>query len=191
MTSTTRASRYSLGYWRSWVPAFRALLQLRAGIAADPPKLIGALQLDTFATFSVEHLVPATIQRANSGQAGWCEPEIHRAQGEWLLGHGAPGASDAAEALFQRALDVARRQEALAWELRAAISLARHWQGRGRAQEGRTLLAGVLQRFTEGSRTADMVAATDLLASLMPAKPLSALGGGGRGRRAGRASAPR
>ena len=142
---------------------------MRAGIASDPPKLIGALQLDTFATFSVEHLVPATIQRANSGQAGWCEPEIHRAQGEWLLRHGAPGASDAAEALFQQALDVARRQEALAWELRAAISLARHWQGRGRAQEGRTLLAGVLQRFTEGHATADLREAAALLAGTAPA----------------------
>ncbi len=165
----TYAGRYSLGYWRSWVPAFRALLKQRDGIASDPPQLIGALQLDTFATLSVERLVPATIQRANSGEAGWSQPEIHRAQGEWLLRQGAPGASDAAEVLFQRALDVARRQEALAWELRAAISLARHWQGRGRAQEGRTLLASVLQRFTEGHATADLREATALLAGTAPA----------------------
>jgi predicted ATPase len=149
------------------------------------------LQFDTFTTFSADFLMPATIRRADNGEAGWCQPELHRARGEWLLAHGAVGAAAAAEALFQRALDEARRQGALAWELRAATSLARLWQRGGRAQEGASLLSGVVQRFTEGSRTADMVAATDLLASLMPAKPLSALGGGGRGRRAGRASAPR
>jgi len=135
--------------------------------------------------------VPATIRRADNGEAGWCQPELHRARGEWLLAHGAVGAAAAAEALFQRALDEARRQGALAWELRAATSLAGLWQRGGRAKEGVSLLSGVVQRFTEGSRTADMVAATDLLASLMPAKPLSALGGAANARRAGRASAPR
>ncbi len=163
-----RASRYSLGYWRSWVPAFRALLQMRAGNLVDPPRLTGPFQLDTFATFAVEHLVPATIERAGSGQSGWCQPEIHRAQGEWLLARGAPGAADAAEALFQQALDVARRQGALAWELRAAMSLAQLWQGHGRAQEARTLLSGVAQRFTEGHATADLRQAAALLAGTPP-----------------------
>jgi len=73
-----RASRYSLGYWRSWVPAFRALLQMRAGNLVDPPRLTGPFQLDTFATFAVEHLVPATIERAGSGQSGW-----HQGNGCW------------------------------------------------------------------------------------------------------------
>jgi hypothetical protein len=186
-----RASRYSLAYWQGWAVAFRSVLRLRAGSPGEPPRLIEALQFDTFTTFSADLLMPATIRRADNGEAGWCQPELHRARGEWLLAHGAVGAAAAAEALFQRALDEARRQGALAWELRAATSLARLWQRGGRAQEGASLLSGVVQRFTEGSRTADMVAATDLLASLMPAKPLSALGGGGRGRRAGRASAPR
>jgi hypothetical protein len=186
-----RASRYSLAYWQGWAVAFRSVLRLRAGSPGEPPRLIDALQFDTFTTFSADLLMPATIRRADNGEAGWCQPELHRARGEWLLAHGAVGAAAAAEALFQRALDEARRQGALAWELRAATSLARLWQRGGRAQEGASLLSGVVQRFTEGSRTADMVAATDLLASLMPAKPLSALGGGGRGRRAGRASAPR
>jgi predicted ATPase len=100
------------------------------------------------------------------GEAGWCQPEIHRAQGEWLLAHGAPGAVAAAEALFQRSLDVARRQDALAWELRAATSLTRLWQRRGRSQDGRALLSGVLQRFTEGHATADLIEAAAVLASV-------------------------
>lgn len=110
MTTTLaeQGSRYSLAYWQSWGTAFRSLLQIRAATATDPPNLAGALQLDTFTTFSVDLLVPATTLRADTGEAGWCQPEIHRAQGEWLLAHGAPGA--VAAALFQRSLEVARRQ---------------------------------------------------------------------------------
>jgi predicted ATPase len=168
MTTTLaeQGSRYSLAYWLSWATAYRSLLQLRAGIAGDSPKLDGALQLDTFTTFSVDLLAPPTILRADMGEAGWCQPEIHRAQGEWLLAHGAPGAVAAAEALFQRSLDVARRQDALAWELRAATSLTRLWQRRGRSQDGRALLSGVLQRFTEGHATADLIEAAAVLASV-------------------------
>jgi hypothetical protein len=171
MTATVaeQGSRYSLTYWLSWATAFRALLRLRAGIATDPPKLDGALQLDTFTTFSVDLLAPATILRADMGEAGWCQPEIHRAQGEWLLAHGAPGAADAAEALFQRSLDVARRQDALAWELRTATSLARLWRRRGRSQQGWALLSGILRRFTEGHATADLTEAASVLATVTPA----------------------
>ena len=172
-----RASRYSLTYWQSWAAAFRSVLRLRAGMAGEPPRLIDAMQFDTFTTFSTDLLVPATFMRADHGEAGWCQPELHRARGEWLLAHGAVGAAPAAEALFQRALGEARHQEALAWELRAATSLARLWQGGGRKQEGASILSNIVQRFTEGGRTADMVAATDLLACLMPIKPLSTLGG--------------
>jgi hypothetical protein len=165
-TLAEQGNRYSLAYWQSWAIAFRSLLQARVGLAAGPPALAGALQLDTFCSFSVDHLTPATILRAENGEAGWCEPEIHRARGEWLLSHGAPGAADAAEAQFRRALDVARRQEAMAWELRAAISLARLWQRRHRAQQAGPPLSAVVQRFTEGYETADLIEARNLLAEL-------------------------
>ena len=174
MTATLaeQGSRYSLAYWQSWGTAFGALLRIRAGSANDPPKLAGALQSDTFTTFSTNLLVPTTILRADTGEAGWCQPEIHRAQGEWLLSHGARGADDAAEALFQRALDVARGQEALAWELRAAMSLSRLWQRRGRSREALVLLSAVVQRFPEGQATADLKEAAVLLAGLAPVGPL-------------------
>jgi predicted ATPase/DNA-binding winged helix-turn-helix (wHTH) protein len=165
---TERASRYSLAYWQSWAAAFHALLRLRAGMATDAPRLTDAMQFDTFTTFSTDLLIPATILRADNGEAGWCQAELHRAQGEWLLAHGAPGATDAAEALFLCALEVARRQQALGWELRAATSLARLWQRRDRVPQGRALLSGVLQRFTEGFRTADVSEAAGVLASLAP-----------------------
>ena len=173
MTATLaeQSGRYSLAYWESWATAFRALLRLRDGTAAEPPKLAGTLQQDTFTTFSAEVLVPATIQRADSGTAGWCTAEIHRVQGEWLLAQGTPGAADAAEVLFRRALEVAQGQGALAWELRAATSLARLWRGGGHSAKGRALLAGVTQRLAEGHTGADATEAQALLASLADAAP--------------------
>ena len=71
-----------------------------------------------------------------------------------------------AEQSFHRALDMARRQGALSWELRSAMSLARLWRGQQRASQARQLLAPVYRRFTEGFETADLIAAKSLLASL-------------------------
>ena len=71
-----------------------------------------------------------------------------------------------AEACFQRALDVARRQETKSLELRAAMSLARLWQQQGKHAEARALLAPVYDWFTEGFDTADLQEAKGLLEEL-------------------------
>jgi predicted ATPase len=68
-----------------------------------------------------------------------------------------------AEAWLQRALDVARRQEAKALELRAAMSLIRLWHQQGKQVEARALLAPVYGWFTEGFDTADLQEAKALL----------------------------
>jgi predicted ATPase len=67
---------------------------------------------------------------------------------------------------LQRALDVARRQEAKSWELRAAMSLARLWQQQGRRDEARALLAPIYGWFTDGFDTADLREAKALLEAL-------------------------
>jgi predicted ATPase len=59
-----------------------------------------------------------------------------------------------AEPYFERALTVARQQQAKSWELRAAMSLARLWRDQGKVQQARELLAPVYSWFTEGSRRA-------------------------------------
>ena len=83
------------------------------------------------------------------------ESELIRLQGE--LGLLAPSIDEAeAEALFGRALDVARRQRARSWELRAATSLARLWRRQGKHGEARELLGPVLDWFTEGHDTPDL-----------------------------------
>jgi predicted ATPase len=70
------------------------------------------------------------------------------------------------EAWLQRALDVARRQQAKSLELRAAMSLARLWQQQGKRTEAYELLAPVYNWFTEGFDTADLQEAKALLAAL-------------------------
>jgi predicted ATPase len=95
----------------------------------------------------------------------WWEAEIYRLRGVVLLRQ--PGTSQAeAETWLQRALDVARRQEAKSLELRAATSLARLWQQQGKRQEAHDLLAPVYHWFTEGFDTADLKEAKVLLDAL-------------------------
>ncbi len=95
----------------------------------------------------------------------WWEAEIARLQGVLLLRQ--PGTPQAeAEAWLQRALDVARRQEAKSLELRAAMSLARLWQQQGKCAAARELLAPVYGWFTEGFDTPDLQEAKALLEEL-------------------------
>ena len=71
-----------------------------------------------------------------------------------------------AEAAIEKGIDVARRQNAKSWELRAATSLARLRQQQGRHEEAAALLAPILGWFTEGFATADLQAARTLLDEL-------------------------
>ena len=95
----------------------------------------------------------------------WFEAELHRLRGEYLIAHRA-GEQAEAEACFEHALAVARRQSAKMWELRAAMSFARLRRGQGRPVEARDLLAPVYERFTEGLDTPDLKKAKALLDKL-------------------------
>ena len=68
-----------------------------------------------------------------------------------------------AEAYFDRALAVAREQQAKSWELRAAMSMARLWRDQGKRNEARELLPPVYGWFTEGFDTLDLKEAKALL----------------------------
>jgi predicted ATPase len=93
----------------------------------------------------------------------WWEAEICRLRGVLLLRQ--PGTPEA-ETWLQRALDVARRQEAKSLELRAAMSLSRLWQQQGKRQEAHDLLAPIYGWFTEGFDTADLQEAQALVEGL-------------------------
>jgi predicted ATPase len=98
-------------------------------------------------------------------EARWWEAEVCRLRGVLLLRQpGTPPA--AAETWLQRALDVARRQEAKSLELRAAMSLARLWWRQGKRYDARELLAPLYGWFTEGFDTADLQEAKALLEEL-------------------------
>jgi predicted ATPase len=95
----------------------------------------------------------------------WCEAEVHRVAGEIALMSPEPDAAKA-EACFERALAVARQQQAKSWELRAATSMARLRRDQGKPQRALELLAPIYGWFTEGFDTRDLKEAKALLDEL-------------------------
>jgi predicted ATPase len=95
----------------------------------------------------------------------WFEAEVNRVAGEIALNSPKSDAAKA-EAYFERALAVARTQQAKSLELRAATSLARLWRDQGKPQQARELLAPVYGWFTEGFDTLDLKESKALLDEL-------------------------
>jgi predicted ATPase len=65
-----------------------------------------------------------------------------------------------------KAIEVARKQEAKSWELRATVSLARLWQQQGKKNEAHKMLSAIYGWFTEGFDTRDLQEAKALLTEL-------------------------
>src|SRR5215469_15713773 len=95
----------------------------------------------------------------------WYEAEINRMKGEIVLKLPQLGSSQAG-AYFERALTVARAQQAKSWELRAAMSMARLWHDQGMRDKARALLAPIYGWFTEGFDTLDLKQAKVFLDAL-------------------------
>jgi predicted ATPase len=95
----------------------------------------------------------------------WFEADANRIAGQIALLSPKPNFTKAI-AHFERALTVARKQQAKSWELRAAISLARLWRDQGKVREARELLAPIYGWFTEGFDTRDLKEAKALLEEL-------------------------
>lgn len=166
------AQRCTLPQWYFWGRGFRAALLLHQA-PADPAResvtallqspYCGDLQIDVLATLHPQMLTPRAIARADAGSAGWSSAEVLRGWGESVL---RAGSVQQAERLFQRACAIAAEQGAGAWELRAATSLARLWQGQGKGAQGRALLGDIYGRYTEGHATRDLRTARALLDQL-------------------------
>jgi predicted ATPase len=107
--------------------------------------------------------IDEALARSERNEDRWCVAELLRIRGELLLLQGGSGAAAAAEDHYHQALDWARRQGALSWELRAATSLARLLRDQNRSTEAVALLAPVYERFTEGFETDDLKAAKSLI----------------------------
>ena len=144
--------------WRStgatmWVPVYLSHL---ARAYADVGKFDQAWRC-----------IGEAIAAIETAKERWWEAEVNRTAGEIALLSPEPDAAKA-EAYFERALAVARQQQAKSWELRAAMSLARLWRDQGKVQQARELLAPVYGWFTEGFDTRDLKEAKALLEELAP-----------------------
>jgi predicted ATPase len=95
----------------------------------------------------------------------WCEAEVNRVAGQIALMSQQPDTAKA-EGYFDRALAIARKQQAKSLELRSAMSMARLWRDQGKRHEARDLLAPVYGWFTEGFDTLDLKDAKTLLDEL-------------------------
>ena len=179
--STTRA----LALWRACARGFQGLLVMQRGDVITGLRLLrggfdefgeaGSSVFRLIAFLMAEALgcagqnaeglaaIEEAIARSERTEERWAMAELVRVKGKLLLLQGAPGAAAAAKDHFQQALDWARQQGALSWELRAATSLARLLRDRDRIGEARDLLTPVYGRFTEGFGTADLRTAKQLL----------------------------
>jgi predicted ATPase/DNA-binding winged helix-turn-helix (wHTH) protein len=109
------------------------------------------------------NIIDEIIDRSEPLEERWSTAELWRIKGELLSSNGMP---EAAEECLLRAIDIAREQGALSWELRAATSLARIWRDEAEKQAARELLVPVFDQFTEGFATADLRAAKSLIEEL-------------------------
>jgi predicted ATPase len=148
MTAGLAALQVGETVWRPWYCSNLARAYADAGQLEDAWRCIDEAS--------------AAMEKANER---WCEAEIYRIAGEIALRSPQPDAATA-EAHFERALAVARQQQAKSWELRAAMSLARLWRDQGKPQQARELLAPVYGWFTEGFDTHDLKEAKALLDKL-------------------------
>jgi predicted ATPase len=178
------ASRHALGGWVARAQCFEGALLIglgelsrgaaliqsavprmaTAGSAAESPAFLAVLADGRRLAGQLESGLSAideALGRSETTGERWCEAELLRIKGELMVPLGAPDRS-AAEEYFRRALDLARRQGALSWELRAATSLARLLDGNG-SDDAKAMLRTVYDRFAEGFETADLQAARTVL----------------------------
>jgi predicted ATPase len=98
-------------------------------------------------------VVAEALALVNKNEDRWCEAELYRLKGMLTLQSNVPSPSpkvEEAEACFRQAIEIARRQSAKSWELRAVMSLARLWQQQSKTAEAHQMLAEVYGWFTEG-----------------------------------------
>ena len=109
--------------------------------------------------------IEEAMRAVETTKESWCVAEINRVAGEIAVMSSEPDTAKA-ESYFQRALEIARTQQARSWELRAVMSMTRLWRDQGKRQQARDLLAPVYGWFTEGFDTLDLKEAKALLDEL-------------------------
>ncbi len=180
--------RHPIRLWNIWAHCFHGMLMVKRGhIGPGLEALRTALDQAGDARLLPRFLLPlgelaaclgeageaarglATIDealaRSRAREEGWYLAELLRIKGE-LLRKSDSAATAAAETCFAQALEIARQQGALFWELRSAMSLARLKDSQRHRADGRKILQPVVAKFTEGFATADLRDAKALLDKL-------------------------
>jgi predicted ATPase len=167
------SARDGIEFWQVWGQCFAAVLMIREGDLATGLQRLGeALSRLRNIAYGVYYVVflaeyaqalaeageferassclKEALARSEQNEEGWFAPELWRLFGEFAgLGDGSDAVQEAEQRL-KTALAIAREQEALFWEIKAATSLARLWQKQDRAREAETLLLPLIGRVTSG-----------------------------------------
>jgi predicted ATPase len=175
------------GFWafatvlRGWAMAEQGrkeegIAQLQEGLAASRAMgeevlrlyylcLLAEACMDTGRPDDRLNALTEALAAADENEIRFYEAETHRLKGELLLRQDDSKVAEA-QSCFQRAIEIARKQNAKSWELRATTSLARLLAKQGKRDEARTMLAEIYGWFTEGFDTADLKDAKALLDEL-------------------------
>ena len=156
-------SRYRLGYWRTYGEWYEWACQAQESDnvpASDFP--LGGLLLDTLLTIDPERVPARNRTLPPEIIPSWCAPELLRVQGEKMLRSGLSDAPTRAEALFVKAVDLARTQGSLGWQLRAATSLASVWLQSGQIAQARQVLSAASTPIQQEPDSRDMIRAREL-----------------------------
>ncbi|MGA2128236.1 MAG: winged helix-turn-helix domain-containing protein [Xanthobacteraceae bacterium] len=156
---------WGLLYRRFLGQAISSLGQVDAVWLSDVKPEIPA-QADLFATFDGGFAGPDSLARAQADEDIWCAPELLRAWAYRLVLSGDKTAHGAAEAMLLQSFKLAQRQDAKAWELRTATTLALFYLRSGRIREARAVLDPTLKQFKQGHDTQDFQAAINVLSAL-------------------------
>jgi predicted ATPase len=183
------STKQSVTFWTSYAPCLQAVLLIRRGEFIEGTALLYH-SLETFrrtGTVCITWLCSGALAEglAGAGQLtqalsvineaiadskrdgqGWYLAELLRIKGELLLRDLRARSSKAAESCFLEGIETARRQGALFWELRGALSLAHLRLTQNRADQAQQILAPTYGQFTEGFETADLCTARTMLESL-------------------------
>ncbi|MBR0646923.1 ATP-binding protein [Plastoroseomonas hellenica] len=185
----SRSARDGLPIWHAWGKCFRGILLIKQGdLATGLDLLQTTLAVLPENRFSLRHtwvfaeyaeglrlagriteglkIIDKALGMCERDEEFWCIAEVLRIKGELIQATGGKAADRAAEEHFRQSLDWARRQGALSWELRTALSLARCHQKNGRRRDARNLLAPIYGRFIEGFETTDLRHAKALIDEL-------------------------
>ena len=186
---TEHTERHAIRVWRLWAGCFKGMVIARrgdvetglailrselesAGDARFLPRFL--FPLGKFAMYLGEagevaqglSIVNEVLERCKARDERWYLPELLRIRGGLLLKEAEHRSAEAAEQCFDEALQLARQQGALFWELRSTLSLARLRVAQERPADAARILVPLCEAFTEGAGVADLREAQALVERL-------------------------